>query len=104
MCSSVSVVCVRRSCSLGSAESRLRTREGHRCVREYAEMSLETQATVYRVRTFNLNSDEWDATRDREGWRGKGTLVGQRIGGELIRGTMSEGGPGGKLLAYHTHY
>ena len=36
------------------------------------------------MKTFNLNSDEWDGTRDREGWRAKGALVGQHIGGELI--------------------
>ena len=46
------------------------------------------------MKTFNLNSDEWDGTRDREGWRVKGALVGQRIGGELIGATMSEVEPG----------
>ncbi len=29
------------------------------------------------MKIFNLNSDEWDGTRDREGWRAKGALVGQ---------------------------
>src|SRR5918992_1412477 len=28
------------------------------------------------MKTFNLNADEWDGTRDREGWRAKGALVG----------------------------
>ncbi len=42
------------------------------------------------MKLFNLNSDEWDGTRDREGWRVKGALVGQRIGGELIGATVSE--------------
>jgi uncharacterized cupin superfamily protein len=58
------------------------------------------------VKTFNLNSDEneWDGTRDRGGWRAKGVLVGQRIGGELIGATMSEVGPGDRLWPYHTHY
>ena len=41
------------------------------------------------MKTFNLNSDEWDGTRDREGWRVRAALVGQRIGGELIGATMS---------------
>ena len=59
---------------------------------------------VHRVKTFNLNSDEWDATRDREGWHVKGTLVGQRVGGELIGATMSEVEPGCRLWPYHTHY
>ena len=44
------------------------------------------------MKTFNLNSDEWDGTRDREGWGAKGALVGQRIGGELLGATMSEVG------------
>jgi RimJ/RimL family protein N-acetyltransferase len=56
------------------------------------------------MKTFNVNSDEWDATRDRDGWRCKGTVVGQRIGGELIGATMSEVEPGSKLWPYHTHY
>jgi uncharacterized cupin superfamily protein len=56
------------------------------------------------MKTFNLNSDEWDGARDREGWRGKGALVGQRIGGELIGATMSEVEPGDRLWLYHTHY
>ena len=34
------------------------------------------------MKTFNLNSDEWDGDEDREGWRAKGAGVGQRIGGE----------------------
>lgn len=56
------------------------------------------------VKTFNLQSDEWDGTRDREGWRVKGAFVGQRIGGELIGATMSEVEPGDKLWPYHTHH
>jgi uncharacterized cupin superfamily protein len=56
------------------------------------------------MKTFNLNSDEWDGTRDRDGWRISAALVGQRIGGELIGATMSEVEPGNKLWPYHTHY
>jgi hypothetical protein len=66
-------------------------------------MSLEG-AIVYRMKTFNLKSDEWEGTRDREGWRVNGTLVGQRIGGELIGATLSEIEPGSRLWPYHTHY
>jgi uncharacterized cupin superfamily protein len=69
-----------------------------------AGVSLETQAIVGRMKTFNLHSDEWDATRDREGWRAKGVLVGQRIGGELLGATMSEVEPGSRLWPYHTHH
>ena len=46
------------------------------------------------MKTFNLNSDEWDGTREREGWRVKGAFVGHRIGGQLIGATMSEVEPG----------
>jgi hypothetical protein len=67
-------------------------------------MSLEPLATVHRMKTFNLYSDEWDGARDREGWRAKGAVVGQRIGGELIGASMSEVEPGSKLWPYHTHY
>ena len=56
------------------------------------------------MKVFNLNSDEWDATRDRDGWRARGTGVGERIGGELIGATMSEVEPGSKLWPYHTHH
>jgi len=65
---------------------------------------LERSSTVRRIKTFNLNSNEWDGTRDREGWRVKGVLVGQRVGGALIGATMSEIEPGNKLWPYHTHY
>ena len=56
------------------------------------------------MKTFNLYSEEWDGARDREGWRCRGVLVGQRIGGELIGATMSEVEPGSRLWPYHTHY
>ena len=56
------------------------------------------------MKIFNLNSDVWDGTRDRDGWRVKGALVGHRIGGQLIGATMSEVEPGDKLWPYHTHY
>ena len=56
------------------------------------------------MKTFNLNNDEWDGMRDREGWRIKAVRVGQRIGGDLIGATMSEVEPGNKLWPYHTHH
>jgi uncharacterized cupin superfamily protein len=56
------------------------------------------------VKSFNLNGDEWDGKRDRDGWRVKGVLVARRIGGELIGATMSEVEPGSRLWPYHTHY
>ena len=83
-----------------SVSSRRRCKE---IILACANASL-TRGYVYRMKTFNLNSDEWDGTRDREGWRAKGALVGQHIGGELIGATMSEVEPGDKLWPYHTHY
>jgi uncharacterized cupin superfamily protein len=56
------------------------------------------------MKIFNLHGDEWDATRDREGWRIRATLVGERVGGELIGATLSEVEPGNKLWPYHTHH
>jgi uncharacterized cupin superfamily protein len=67
-------------------------------------MSSEAQDGPPFRGTFNLHSDEWDGERDREGWRGKGALVGHRIGAELIGATMSEVAPGSKLWPYPTHY
>ncbi len=56
------------------------------------------------MKSFNLLNEDWDAERDREGWRAKGTLVGQRIGGVLLGATMSEVEPGSRLWPYHTHH
>ena len=56
------------------------------------------------MKTFNLYGDEWDGTRDRDGWCVKAALVGRHVGGELIGATMSEVEPGNKLWPYHTHH
>jgi uncharacterized cupin superfamily protein len=56
------------------------------------------------MKVFNLHGDEWDGTRDRDGWRVKAALVGRRIDAELIGATLSEVEPGSKLWPYHTHY
>jgi uncharacterized cupin superfamily protein len=56
------------------------------------------------MKIFNLNSDEWDGTRDREGWRISGAVVGGRIGSELIGAGLYEIEPGSKLWPYHTHH
>ncbi len=55
------------------------------------------------MKTFNLNSDEWDGTRDREDWRARGALVGQRIGGSTGRDDV-RGRARRKLWPYHTHH
>jgi uncharacterized cupin superfamily protein len=56
------------------------------------------------MKIFNLYGDEWDETRDREGWRIREAFVGHRIGGALIGASMSEVEPGNKLWPYHTHH
>ena len=56
------------------------------------------------MKVFNLYGDDWDARRDREGWRVRGVVVGERIGGDLLGATMSEIEPGDKLWPYHTHH
>jgi uncharacterized cupin superfamily protein len=56
------------------------------------------------VKRFNLYGDEWDETRDREGWRIKEAFVGHHIGGALIGASMSEVEPRSKLWPYHTHH
>lgn len=53
---------------------------------------------------FNLYSDEWDETRDREGFRIKEVFVGHRIGSSLLGGSMCEVEPGSKMWPYHTHF
>jgi hypothetical protein len=39
-------------------------------------------AAIASMKIFNLNGDEWDEAREREGWRIKEAFVGHRIGGE----------------------
>jgi uncharacterized cupin superfamily protein len=56
------------------------------------------------VTAFNLYGDEWEFTRDREGWRSKFAHVGEHVGAELIGATLCEVEPGERLWPYHTHH
>jgi uncharacterized cupin superfamily protein len=56
------------------------------------------------LKLFNLHGDEWDRAEEREGWRSKDVWVGQRIGAELLGGSMYELEPGDRLWPYHTHH
>jgi uncharacterized cupin superfamily protein len=56
------------------------------------------------MKVFNLYGEEWDETRDRDGWRMKEAFVGHHIGGGLIGASMSEVEPGNKHWPYHTHH
>src|SRR5919108_285583 len=40
------------------------------------------------MKIFNLNSDEWDRTEEREGWRIKDAWVGAHVDAELIGASM----------------
>ena len=54
---------------------------------------------------FNLHDDaDWDRAEERPGWVSRDAWVGQRIGGELIGGSMYELEPGNRLWPYHTHH
>ena len=59
---------------------------------------------VHRVKTFNLNADEWDRTEEREGWRFKDAWVGAHTDAELIGASMYEVEPGNKQGPFHTHH
>ena len=54
-------------------------------------------------KVFNLYGNEWDRAEDRPGWRSKDAWVGQRIGAELLGGSLYELEPGDRLWPYHTH-
>jgi uncharacterized cupin superfamily protein len=56
------------------------------------------------VKVFNILGDEWDHTRDREGWRSKFAGVGRRVGAEQIGATVSETEPGERLWPYHAQH
>lgn len=55
-------------------------------------------------KVFNLYGDEWDRTEGRPGWRSKDAWVGDRIGAELLGGSLYELEPGDRLYPYHTHH
>lgn len=52
--------------------------------------------------TFNLYGEqEWDRTNDREGYRHAATVIGRRLGAQLLGGTLYELPPGEKTWPYH---
>jgi uncharacterized cupin superfamily protein len=56
------------------------------------------------VKLFNLYGDDWDRTENRDGWRSKRAVVGERIGAELIGASVYEIEPGDRLFPYHAHH
>jgi uncharacterized cupin superfamily protein len=56
------------------------------------------------MKVFNLYGEEWDETRERDGWRIKEAFVGHRIGSALLGASMAEIEPGSKLWPYHAHH
>jgi uncharacterized cupin superfamily protein len=55
------------------------------------------------MRLFNLYGDEWDESRDCDGWRIKEAFVGHRLDAELIGASMAEIERGNKMWPYHNH-
>ena len=53
---------------------------------------------------FNLHGDEWNDEVEHAGFAFKDAYVGERIGAELIGGSLYEVPPGKKLWPYHLHH
>ena len=56
------------------------------------------------MEVFNLFGDDWDRSRDREGWRWRQVAVGDRLGAERIGASVYEIEPGQKTFPYHFQY
>jgi uncharacterized cupin superfamily protein len=56
------------------------------------------------VDVFNLHGDEWNRTEEREGWRSRDAWIGNRLGAELLGGSLYELDPGQRLFPYHLHH
>ena len=52
----------------------------------------------------NLYADDWDREQAREGFRWRGTRVGDRVGGRRIGASLYELEPGQRTFPYHFHY
>ena len=52
---------------------------------------------------FNLfaESQDWDRENDRDGYRHRATVIGQRLGASLLGGTLYELDPGEATWPYH---
>jgi uncharacterized cupin superfamily protein len=51
---------------------------------------------------FNLfGEQDWDDENDREGYRHRATVIGKRLGADLLGGTLYELPPGEKTWPYH---
>ena len=56
------------------------------------------------MEVFNLFGDDWDRSRDRDGWRWRQVRVGDRLGAERIGASVYEVEPGQKTFPYHFQY
>lgn len=52
----------------------------------------------------NIYADDWDRGSDREGFRWKRMRLVQRLGGELLGGSVYLLPPGQKSFPYHNHH
>ena len=53
---------------------------------------------------FNVLGHDWDRIEEREGWHSRDAWVGQRLGAELLGGSLYELEPGNRLWPYHLHH
>lgn len=53
---------------------------------------------------FNLHGDDWDGEHERPGYRSRTTVVGRRLGAELIGASLYELDSGEKTWPYHLHH
>jgi uncharacterized cupin superfamily protein len=54
------------------------------------------------VAVFNLfGEQDWDETNDRAGYEHQATVIGKRLGADLLGGTLYELPPGEKTWPYH---
>ncbi len=52
----------------------------------------------------NLNTDDWDSTRDEPGFSWKRRMVGRQMGGKDLGASLYELAPGNRLFPYHIHH
>jgi uncharacterized cupin superfamily protein len=52
----------------------------------------------------NLNTEDWDSTRDEPGFSWKRRMIGRNLGGRDLGASLYELPPGQRLFPYHLHH
>lgn len=52
----------------------------------------------------NVFTSDWDGQQDREGFSSREVVIGERVGAQLLGGSVYEVAPGKKLWPYHLHH